>query len=443
MTEKQRRWYEDTLSAYINGNGQRWNGNLSGKLTTAAIACKLSVNDVVSDVAARMPNFTAEHAAKIRTDMETAARHQGERLAPGDRSRYQREPEPSGCANYVRELIAAGGSTASSADIFALSPVPVKSIEKDPRAASTIFMRTLWNPGDLLHIFAHESPRRAELGADLRTRDEWLAVLEAQNGTPGDCIGKNPYSGQCGMNGEGKPSYTAKECVSAYRFALIEFDHLPLREQCAFWIGFISRPNLAQKLAALTYSGGKSIHGLIRTGADPITAPSIERKLRMLFCADQEKRTRNREDGTIEEYYPYRADPATLRPQGGTRLAGAHRFSNGRIQTLIYLAGQTQTPSAAPFPFVRPAPAIQQTQNVHQTETASPSNAVTDTAAKSKADAPATGAELPKTGATKFTYQCAVCLTRDKCQAAFGKFWSERSNGGAGCHHAFGAARQT
>ena len=45
--------------------------------------------------------------------------------------------------------------------------------------------------------------------------------------------------------------------------------------------------------------------------------------------------------------YPFRADPNTLRPDGGTRLSGAVRRDNGNRQQLLYLSvlNATSTPS--------------------------------------------------------------------------------------------------
>lgn len=328
--------YADALAAYASGSGARYETH-SKALTWEAAKLGKSADDVIADLRAVMADFTGKDASNIIRGITTASRKQGSATARPSAYHFQRKEE-AGVPDFVRGLIRDGGETCTSADLIDLSPVSVKDFTESPEAVTFAFVSTLWKPDEFLHVFGSVHHRRAEIGVDLRTRDEWLATLASKKPLPGDCIGKNPYTGIEGSNGEGRASFTAKECVAEYRYALIEFDHLPLQEQAAFWRGFISRPKLATQLAALTYSGGKSIHGLIRTNADRLMAPSVERSLRGLFCTDPEKRTRQKDDGTSEDFYPYRADPATLKPHGGTRLAGARRGCRGRMQNLIYLS---------------------------------------------------------------------------------------------------------
>lgn len=330
------REYANALTAYANGSGARYT-TFAGPLTWKGAILHKSTDEVISDLRAIMPDFTREDANNIRRGINSAALKQ--RFTPSpSRYRHERKPEVSETPDYVRNLIRDGGGECSSEDLRNLSPVKVADLTGGG-AITFAFINALWNEGEFLHVFnggggKHSSAR---LGVDLRPREEWLKLAAAGSPLPGDCIGKNPYTGREGKNGEGNPSYTAKECVAAYRFALVEFDHLPLRVQAAFWRGFLSRPKLAASLASLTFSGGKSIHGLVRTHADALTAPTVEKSLRGFFCSDPEERTENKADGTTERYHPFRADPQTLRPHGGTRLAGMLRADNRQKQALIYL----------------------------------------------------------------------------------------------------------
>lgn len=328
--------YADALAAYANGSGARYETH-SKVLTWEAAKLGKSADEVISDLRAMMPDFSGKDASNIARGISTASRKQGATPARSSGYRFERKTEPAGVPDFVRGLIRDGGGTCTSADLRTLSPFPVDTLTASPEAVTFAFLSALWKPDEYLHVFGGDRHLRARLGVDLRRRDDWLSLLASRQPLPGDCIGKNPYTGKEGKNGEGRPSLTAKECVETYRYALVEFDHLALPEQAAFWRGFLSRPKLAPQVVALTYSGGKSIHGLIRTNADRLTAPTIERSLSGLFCADPEKRTRTKPDGSTEEYYPYRADPATLKPHGGTRLAGARRIGNGKRQALIYL----------------------------------------------------------------------------------------------------------
>ena len=331
------REYANALTAYASGRGARYT-TFAAPLTWEGAILHKSADEVISDLRAIMPDFSGKDADNIRRGIITAARKvQGFTPSPF-RYRHERKPEVSETPDYVRNLIRDGGGECSSEDLRALSPVKVADLT-GCGAVAFAFINALWNENEFLHVFNGGGGKhsRARLGVDLRPREEWLKLAAAGSPLPGDCIGKNPYTGREGKNGEGNPSYTAKECVAAYRFALVEFDHLPLRVQAAFWRGFLTRPKLAPSLVSLTFSGGKSIHGLIRTHADALTAPTVEKTLRGLFCSDPEDRTENKADGTTERYHPYRADPQTLRPHGGTRLAGMLRADNGQKQALIYL----------------------------------------------------------------------------------------------------------
>ena len=315
MTPKQQAWYQDTLSAFaVPGN--RYNGATS--LTYCAACLGISAEQVIEDAHAA---GVTDRDSDIRRGIATAAAKVGSRSSTGyTRPRHEERQIFPG---YVRSLISDGGNAADFNALRALSPINLSDLISPP-AQTAAFLAVLYEPNDLLYIFDNGQHRHGEMGRNILTRDGWLERLRCAGSLGGDCVFKNPLTGRQGTSGEGQPSFTSRDCIAAYRYALVEFDTLPIAEQCAFWLGWLRRPNLAPQLAALTFSGGKSIHGLIRTGADAITAPKIERGLRDLLCSAH--------DGC------YRADTATLKPHGGTRLAGAIRGGSGVTQTLLYLA---------------------------------------------------------------------------------------------------------
>lgn len=327
--------YAAALTAYANGSGDRYNTHAT-PLTWEGAFLRKSADEVISDLRAIMPGFSAKDASNISRGIASAAKKQQGFTPQPSSYKHERKPEAADTSNFVRDLIRAGGGECYSADLHALSPVKVSDLT-GTGAITFAFINALWNEGEFLHIFGGVRYTSARLGVDLRPREEWLKLAAAGSPLPGDCIGKNPYTGRAGTNGDSLPSYTAKGCVAAYRYALVEFDHLPLRVQAAFWRGFLSRPEYAPSLVSLTFSGGKSIHGLVKTHANALTAPTVEKSLRDLLCSDPEERTKMKPDGTTETYHPFRADPQTLRPQGGTRLAGMLRADNGQKQALIYL----------------------------------------------------------------------------------------------------------
>ncbi len=320
LTPKQREWYQRALADFAREHNHN---NGAGSLTYCAVRLGISTEQVIEDAHAL---GVSNHDADITRGMTTAAAKFGTRPATGYAPRQRRE-ERQTFPGYVRRIISQGGEAADLDALRSHSPVSLAKL-KTPQSQTAGFLLALYEPTDLLHIFANGLHRHAQIGRDILTRDEWLDRLRQSGNLHGDCIGKNPLTGKQGENGRGEPSHTSRDCIAAYRYALIEFDALPLPAQCAFWLGWISDPQRAEALAALTFSGGKSLHGLIRTGADALTAPKIERDLRDLLCADQDE-TR-------------RADPNTLRPHGGTRLAGATRMENGNAQPLIYLNPHSQ-----------------------------------------------------------------------------------------------------
>ena len=316
LTPKQEAWYQSCLAAFAQP-GNRYNGVTA--LTYCAACIGIPTEQVIEDAHAA---GVTDRDGDIRRGVASAIAKVGSRPATGytPRRREERQTFPG----YVRGLIRDGGGAADFDALCNLSPLPISGMP--PQTQTAAFLAALYKPTDLLHIFASDQHRRGEIGRDILTRDEWLERMRRTGDLGGDCIGKNPLTGRQGTNGKGEPSYSSQNCIAAYSYALIEFDALPLREQCAFWRGWLSSPKRAAAVAALTFSGGKSIHGLVRTGADAITAPNVERDLYDLLCADPDKR--------------YSADPNTLRPHGGTRLAGAMRHDNGAIQMLLYLARQ-------------------------------------------------------------------------------------------------------
>lgn len=326
--------YQAVKMLFIHGNRYA----TEPELARWGRAAGLTADEILADVRENDPS--GEHDAGIRRMWD------GTTFRPSDeRSPYSYRPRTSYAPRmarhtlpgYVRDLIHDGGGEADFDALRAISPIPVAGMT--PQTQTAAYLVALYEPFDSLFIFANikDGHPRGEIGRNILTRDEWLERMRRTGNLGGDCIGKNPLTGRQGTTSDGRPSFTSLDCVAAYRYALIEFDHLPIKKQCAFWRGWLADPERAAAVAALVFSGNKSIHGLVRTGADEITAPKVERDLRDLLCADPEEKTIV-EDGKQKLVYPYRADHNTLKPHGGTRLAGAMRRPSGNKQELLYLA---------------------------------------------------------------------------------------------------------
>ena len=157
-------------------------------------------------------------------------------------------------------------------------------------------------------------------------------------------VSLNPLTGREGRTKDGLPSFDCAETVAAFPFALLEFDGLPLADQCAVFAALIRKK--PGRVVSIVYSGGKSLHAVMlmpecddrrmhtktrvealredRTEADDRKWAANMEKLRSAFASS---------DNPAE-----RIDLApTMNPAIHTRLAGAYRADKSKRQTLLYL----------------------------------------------------------------------------------------------------------
>jgi hypothetical protein len=157
-------------------------------------------------------------------------------------------------------------------------------------------------------------------------------------------ISINPLTGKEGKTKDGMASFDCAETVAAFPFALLEFDDLPLPDQCAIFAAAIRSELL--RVVSLCYTGGKSIHAVVlvdewhdrrltrlppthtirdeRNGTDEQKWKDEWRKLRRLFASSDNPKER--------------VDLApSMNPAIHTRLGGAYRQEKQTRQTLLYL----------------------------------------------------------------------------------------------------------
>lgn len=317
MTPKQERWYQDVLAAYANGSGDRYNTQ-SGKLTYCAAALRKTDDEVLADLSGLM-RVTAKDADNIRRGIASAARKVGDWTPTQRQPRRKPDDQPFGIPSTVPELIRAGGGEADARDLIARSPIDLSGLRKAPHAQTAAFLSALYGKDDLLFI-KRTKIENAVPGENLLPRRDWTHERLAGR----DCLYRNPLTGKMSKTTGNVDSFAAKDCIAVHRYALLEFDHLPLRKQAAFWLGFLVSSPLAPRLVSLVWSGKRSIHGLVRVNADNLSAPTWEKYLRDRFASNPEMW--------------YKADSCGFKPLGGTRLAGARRNDNGAVQELLYLA---------------------------------------------------------------------------------------------------------
>jgi hypothetical protein len=127
----------------------------------------------------------------------------------------------------------------------------------------------------------------------------------------------NPLSGEPGATKEGKESCRADSCVAAFRFAVVEFDQMPLDQQIQFWAG-VKLP-----VAALIHSGGKSIHAWVRVDA-----------------ADTAQWERDIEIVLFDLFRPLGVDGSCRNEARLSRIPGHFRSDKNQWQRILYLAPQ-------------------------------------------------------------------------------------------------------
>ena len=200
------------------------------------------------------------------------------------------------------------------------------------------------------------------LGADWRWRI-WAGTIGATGKRGGICdaaaladtiragladipthVSLNPLTGKEGLTKDGLPSFDCAATVAAFPFALLEFDAMPLADQCAIFAALIRRK--PGRVVSLCYSGGKSIHAVV------LIPEAHDRRLKTLPPTRQLREDRNENDDAkwrgemdaLVRLFASSDDPAeridlapTMNPAIHTRLAGAYRADKGKRQTLLYL----------------------------------------------------------------------------------------------------------
>ena len=309
-----------TALADFSQPGAKW--DVKGRLVYYAKKSGLSVEDVIADV--REVGVT-NRDADIRRGWEQLDGADGEtthlytpRLQPRRESTHP---------DFVRKMVTAGGGTATIADLTSISP---RAIIPTPQLQTRDFFRTCYGRGDKIFIDDNSCHRQGIPDTNIRTVDEWVNWCCLAGDMGGDTLIPNPLSGEAKESSSHKSSYILAECITSWPYVLVEFDALPLAAQCAFWLGFIEGSVFGRKVAAITYSGSKSLHGLLR-----INAASVEEwraattGLRRLLCADDDR--------------TYRCDHSSLiNPRQATRLPGVYRRGAkekgaGNLQELLYL----------------------------------------------------------------------------------------------------------
>lgn len=324
---------EHALSKYRQRLGQlagmkgRRNASLLG-LATLAVMAGRGDDQIESEVIAA-GGHPALNTAEVRHALATARRDTAPLGDRPDTSRRWTPPKPkpralgTGAASFVRRMIGIGAG-ATFETLAASSPVPIPA---EPSGQTCLFLKNLYRADE--HLFCGERFSTGTPGADIDACGEWVRLIGGGKLDAPAALVSNPLTGRPGLTKEGRASFRCAACVASYRFALIEFDALPLADQCAFWQGVISSGVLPVR--SLTFSGGKSIHGLVEVGAENADAWGLALDTLLSAVASP---------AAPKEHH---ADRACRNPDRLSRLPGAATWDREknrvRSQPLLWLSG--------------------------------------------------------------------------------------------------------
>lgn len=195
-------------------------------------------------------------------------------------------------------------------------PVPLDNMTPTEQLAK--YLSTLFGPEEYVG-YVTGNVRQNEEG-------EWEPLRGIYNRTAGDLMASlEKYPGDLGATvGDWKPQVggwirfnpldgkgASDRNVTAFRYALVESDVLPIQDQLAAY------RRLELPIACLVYSGGKSVHAIVHIDAQDET--QYRERVRFLY--------------EYLDKHGLKVDPANKNPSRLSRMPGVDR--NGKMQTLL------------------------------------------------------------------------------------------------------------
>lgn len=222
-------------------------------------------------------------------------------------------PPPFDGKRYLAELLRRSAG-ATEADLWEASPC---RIDWAPGADDALALLSMfYDPEETLFI-------GDVYGKHVLPVSEHIGRIEAGNIPPH--IIPNPLDGREHETASGTSSFRCDAAVSAFRFAVVEFDELPRQDQTAFWYSIVMDALLP--VAALIDSGGKSIHAWLGVNLPDIEAWNREVRDGLYH-------------GITGRMTLLGADRACQNPSRLSRLPGHFRREKGAMQRLLYFNPQ-------------------------------------------------------------------------------------------------------
>lgn len=259
------------------------------------------------DLLAAMPRRPTP-STEVRDTVARAYRDRGAAVRFGSvpcisKAEPKPRPAPKAATHFIRR-----GEGFAEVDIWEASPVRLDWGEEFWRDAVAL-LHALFLPGE--RVFCGDA-----YGRTVRTREEWCSRWEHGEPVP-PLFCPNPLKAGGGMTASGKPSPRCDDAVAVYRHAVAEMDAMPLEQQISFWCGWG-----LDAVSAITFSGSKSLHVLLRVDAE-----------------DAEEWRREVKGGLFaRRLIPLGCDGACVNPSRLSRLAGARRADKGgAVQKLLFV----------------------------------------------------------------------------------------------------------
>lgn len=251
--------------------------------------------------------------------------------------------DPERAARLKERLIQAGGGEMDpfGPEVRAASnPLPpiVPAFEHLPGSefcsGMLSFLNVAYRPNDILYIGSRYENKEKQR-EHIKTAANWIDLFSdrldsiRRKPLPGtrmrqlmnlgafhSSICVNPLTGEADENG----SFRSSGCVKEFRYLLLESDGLPLNQQIPLLAG------LELPVVAMTFSGGKSIHGLIRV--DKISGIGAIKDL---------QEWKKKVGDLFKFLVPLGFDGATKDPVRLSRLPGSWRPDKQTFQQLLFL----------------------------------------------------------------------------------------------------------
>lgn len=328
--------YENELAALSSAVGGR-----NGRLVTVAlhgVRAGYSVDRIAADLVERGGDPPLSVSEALR-----AARHAADRVGVELRvssSAWMGKPvKPWRDAardaatdverGFVRRMIDKGDG-ASSRDLRAMSPIKIPALLYGEAAE---FVQNIF-PDWREKFYCGEAKGRRDESALHDPAAFLTRYIDKEEPLP-PMVMPNPVTGEEGRTGDGRRSRVCLETVAAHRWAVVEFDDMDLKMQGAFWAGVVTTPAAGRPTAlpvrSLVYSGGKSIHALLRLDAgDAAEFRAYWAKLARLLSSSEAQDERGR---LFERCDVQCADAVRM-----TRLPGAWRPDKCKWQRLLWLS---------------------------------------------------------------------------------------------------------